>query len=268
MTDYLTLKRDLAQLLMEFYSVDIEPDSDSFDLKGWHIQDQSKFQCPKCQNTAVLFVCSGTDSPFEGTCLFCPKESILLWSDSLSVTLRNQMFEDFRIVFDSVDEANSWPVEEEVKKQNLKLTQKSAKSTNSIDESTDAFAPKGFRHVGWLREEEAKAILEAYEQRKSQDIFNSQGQKKGEARYFADETPEAIKYKSNVHLVRLRKSGERWVGWIRLEEAQAILQALASKSNVTFGHKDFGKGGEVQYYPEESEMAKRFLSQTRLLRRS
>lgn len=268
MINNLRSKRDLAQLLMEFFRVDIEPDSDSFDLKGWHIQDLTKFLCPKCQNNAVLLVCSGTDSPFEGTCLFCPTESIVIWSDSLSINLRNQIFEEFRIVFDSTDDADFWPAEEELKTHNLKVTQKSAKSTNSIDENTDAFAPKGFRHVGWLREEEAKAIIKAYEHTKSQDVINPQGQKKGEARYFAEGSPEVIKYKANVHLVRLRKSGERWVGWIRLEEAQAILQALDSKSNVTFGHKDFGKGGEVQYYPQDSDMVKRFLSQTRLLRRS
>lgn len=260
--------RNLLELLGEFFKASLSPDSDAYQLKGWHIHNISSFLCPKCQKNAEFLVCSGATSSFDGACLYCPQDAVIFWSDSVSVQVRNKMDAEFNIVFDSTEESTSWPREEELRKQASKTQTDSAKSTNSMDESSDAFAPKGFRQVGWLREEEAKAIISAYEQNKSTSIINSEGLIKGEARYYPDGSPEVEKYKSNVHLVRFRKSGERWVGWIRLEEAQAILKALETKANVAFGHKEFGKGGEVHYYSPDSEMAKRFLSQTRLLRRS
>jgi predicted secreted Zn-dependent protease len=127
--------------------------------------------------------------------------------------------------------------------------------------------PQGFRNVAWLKSHEAQAIANAYAKEKTVPVLTTAGVKVFEAVYNKD-SKETQKFHANVKASRIRKDGrERVVGWIRNEEALAVLQAQAEKQSIEFDHEAYGKGGLVEYFDPESSAAKTFLSTTRLLRR-
>ena len=256
----------LVHYLENLLGLVVNADSDSFDLTGWHAVDATNFQCPKCDATAVILISIDSKSSLEGTCLICVNEKNVYWLDALSVKTRDAIKELFNKTISDPNRSN-WPVEDLLKSLN-RGNKSSAKSSNSAGSDDAGFAPKGYRHVAWLRLAEALSTLEAYKNRKTITTVYPEGNARGEARFYSEETSEAQKYLANVHVVRLRKAGERWVGWIRKEEAEAIVQAMESKSDISFAHIKDGKGGLVKYFPANSEMAEKYRSQTRLLRRS
>jgi len=132
----------------------------------------------------------------------------------------------------------------------------------------DVPVPEGYRSVSWIREYEAELIVSAYKARESFELKNDAGQPIFRATYFGDSTPEPVKFKANVEAVRVRKNGVRVVGWIRPEEAKAVLDANRDRRDVEFRHVRHGHGGLVQFFPEASEAARTYLSTTRLLRKS
>jgi len=132
----------------------------------------------------------------------------------------------------------------------------------------DVPVPEGYRSVAWIREYEAELVVSAYKARQSFELKNDAGLPIFRATYFADSTPESVKFKANVQAVRVRKNGVRVVGWIRHEEARAVLDANRDGRDIEFFHVKHGHGGLVQFFPEASEAARTYLSTTRLLRKS
>ena len=51
------------------------------------------------------------------------------------------------------------------------------------------------------------------------------------------------------------------------EEAKAIIEANENRADVEFGHVKAGNGGLIQFFPEHLEVAKKYRSTTRLLRK-
>ena len=51
------------------------------------------------------------------------------------------------------------------------------------------------------------------------------------------------------------------------EEAKAVIEADEKRADVEFGHIKAGNGGLIQFFPEHLEVAKKYRSTTRLLRK-
>ncbi len=132
----------------------------------------------------------------------------------------------------------------------------------------DVPIPVGYRSVSWIRDYEAEAVISAYKSRNSFELKNDAGVPVLRVNYFADSAPESLKFKANVEVLRVRSSGTRMVGWIRLEEARAVVEANTLERDVQFLHVRYGQGGLVQYFPSHSAEAQTYRSTTRLLRKS
>jgi hypothetical protein len=137
-----------------------------------------------------------------------------------------------------------------------------------VQEDNETAVPDGYRNVSWIRLYEARAVQEAFNQKRTIEVSDQQSRLVFRAEYFGDDTAEARKWKSNVCAVRIRKSGNsRTIGWIRREEARAVIQADEEKTSIEFRHVHAGNGGLVEYFEPTSATAQKYLSSTRLLRR-
>ena len=131
----------------------------------------------------------------------------------------------------------------------------------------DGAIPPGYRSVAWIRQYEAHAIKHSFETKEDHKIKNDSGDVIFECLYFKDDSFEVRKFKSNVQAVRTNGQNRRVVGWIRREEAKAIIEANENRADVEFGHVKAGNGGLIQFFPEHLEVAKKYRSTTRLLRK-
>lgn len=127
--------------------------------------------------------------------------------------------------------------------------------------------PPGYRSVAWVRKYEAGAIVDAYLAKSTVTIRDDKGNLRFEAKYFNPGDPQVEKFHANVKATRYRVAEPRVIGWIRNEEATAILNAHNEERDIGFDHESQGLGGLAQYFEPESEAARQFLSCTRLLRR-
>lgn len=133
--------------------------------------------------------------------------------------------------------------------------------------ANDAPIPSGFRSISWIRGYEADAVLYSHKSKKNYELKNSEGEAIFKCYYFIDDSEEVRKFKANVQAVRVNNSNQRVIGWIRPEEAKAILEAIRIRSDVDFQHVRSGNGGKVQFFNEDFEVAKKYRSTTRLLRK-
>ena len=132
--------------------------------------------------------------------------------------------------------------------------------------SEDAPIPKGYRSISWIRFYEAEAIVHAYKSKADFELKSDSLALVLKCLYFPDDSDERRKFKANVQAIRINNQNQRVIGWIRLEEARAVVEANHLRKDVDFVHLKFGNGGKVQYFPEELEVAKKYRSTTRLLR--
>ena len=131
----------------------------------------------------------------------------------------------------------------------------------------DGAIPPGYRSVAWIRPYEAHAIKHAFETKSNHKIKNDSGNVIFECIYFPDSSFEVRKFKSNVQAIRINGENRRVVGWIRREEAKAVIEASEKRVDVEFGHIKAGNGGLIQFFPEHLEVVKKYRSTTRLLRK-
>ena len=61
--------------------------------------------------------------------------------------------------------------------------------------------------------------------------------------YFSDDSEERRKFKANVQAIRVNNQNQRVIGWIRIEEARAVVEANKSRQDIDFVHLKFGNGG-------------------------
>jgi hypothetical protein len=139
-------------------------------------------------------------------------------------------------------------------------------SSGSTNEETAI--PSGFRSVSWIRDYEAEVIVTSYNSQRTEEFVNDKGSVVFRAVFHSPDTAEAIKYRASVEAVRVRSTGVKVIGWIRKEEAQAVIDANRIRQDVHFNHVTSGNGGLVQYFPPDSSPAMKYLSTTRLLRKS
>lgn len=138
----------------------------------------------------------------------------------------------------------------------------------TLDKGEDEGAiPPGYRSVAWVRPYEARAIKHSFETKSDHKVKSNSGEVIFECLYFNDDAFEVRKFKSNVQAIRINGENRRVVGWIRREEAKAVIEADEKRTDVEFGHIKAGNGGLIQFFPEHLEVVKKFRSTTRLLRK-
>lgn len=130
----------------------------------------------------------------------------------------------------------------------------------------DAPIPKGYRSISWIRYYEAEAIIHAYKSKSDFELKSDSRELVLKCLYFTDDSDERRKFKANVQAIRVNNQNQRVIGWIRPEEARAVVEANQLRKDVDFIHLKFGNGGKVQFFSEELEVAKKYRSSTRLLR--
>jgi hypothetical protein len=133
--------------------------------------------------------------------------------------------------------------------------------------ASDAPIPSGYRTISWIRGYEADAIIYAHKSKKNYELKNSEGEMIFQCRFYPEDSEEYRKFKANVQAIRVSNTNHRVIGWIRLEEARAIVEAVRLRMDVDFQHLKIGNGGKVQFFSEELEVAKKYRSTTRLLRK-
>lgn len=131
----------------------------------------------------------------------------------------------------------------------------------------DAPVPKGYRSISWIRFYEAEAIIHAYKSKADYELKSDSMDVVLKCLYFSDESEERRKFKANVQAIRINNQNQRVIGWIRLEEARAVVEANRIEGDVDFSHLKFGNGGKVQFFAEHLEVARKYRSTTRLLRK-
>lgn len=136
--------------------------------------------------------------------------------------------------------------------------------TPENSESTSVPVPAGYKTVGWIKLSEAQAIAATFEGNANQSCYDKNGKEILETIWHPDGDPMVKKYHSNCEVIR-KKSGKRM--WVRLEEAQAVIEANQLESSVDFRHIDFGGGGLAEFFPSTHPAAKKFRSNVRLLRK-
>jgi hypothetical protein len=138
-------------------------------------------------------------------------------------------------------------------------------SASTSQTAPSAEVPAGYKSVGWIKLQEAELILKAAEAKTSQT--SSATPPTFRVDYFEPTSPEARKYYSTTRLVRLRRGEVSKSLWIRAEEAETIIEAWSAEKSINFAHIAYGNGGTVDYFEPNSEVAQRFRSCTRLLRK-
>jgi hypothetical protein len=237
------------------------------------ISEEDTEECPKCQGRALLLTRFQNFNALTGIVVFCSKESRIYKAMELDhgqlteienrvkTFLAEHSLEDSQKV--TFEEAKELSVKKRVpKKDSVTLM------TIEVDPLVASVpVPEGFKNIAWIKNYEAQAIEKSYQLEKSIPVNTTSGKNLFIAEYL-EGSRDSIKYHAGVRAVRIKSNGTtRTVGWIRKEEAAAVLEAQQSKQDIEFDHEDFGKGGLVQFFPEDSLAAKTYRSTTRLLRR-
>ena len=244
------------------------------DWLAWGLADEP---CPKCAGTLVLLARGPSTDSMVDLAAMCTKEgsAILCWN--LPLDTQSGLQDRLRRVRDvsSLESAAERLAEvlltsrQGSRLPEVPVTQRLLEPDRAGGTSeTDTTLPEGYRSVSWIRDYEAQVILNAYTSQQSQEFVNDAGSVIFRARFHAADSDEALKYRAGVEATRVRSTGAKVIGWIRREEAQAVVDATRERRDIEFEHRDYGKGGLVQYFPPDSTAAMKYRSSTRLLRKS
>lgn len=251
------------------------------DVADWIIWGIADDPCQTCSGPMCLSAPAGSGSQGVTHALVCILEKNVTLSTELPMASQHLVADRFALVHDrsSPNDANESIIASvrllsgvlganpgtPASTPPLSVTR--TDSPVSLGSKTGVPIPDGYKSVSWMREYEAELVVAAYKNQTSYDLKNDDGNPIFQASYFADAAPEVLKFKANVEAARIRPANKRLVGWIRLEEARAVIAANREQRDVTFLHVRYGQGGLVQYYQEDSIEAKTYRSTTRLLRK-
>jgi len=243
-------------------------------FESWLVIGLSDSRCSNC-DLAMLIVAKNADPEYPGdvvcSCLQCRAVKL-----PIDMTMHQQslLHDRFSEIFENgVDLAgNSIEKLFEVIASNMaggivRLRNNEIEVGEIRRGEDDAPIPAGYRSISWLRRYEAEAIVYSHKHKKDYALKSSQEQIVFQCNYFPDTSDEYRKFRSNVQAIRVNNSNQRVVGWIRLEEARAVIQADDDHKDIEFGPIRFGNGGLVQYFSEDLDVAKKYRSTTRLLRK-
>lgn len=230
--------------------------------------------CTRCGDPLFIVVPSSDHTSQDASLLCCSEGSVQPLHDA-SFAVQQLVEDRIRLMIEGggLSEASRRMVfvigSETSAHQNTTPTINSSVGARSTKTSSiDIPVPQGFRTVSWIRQYEAELIVSSYDNERSFTLTADDGSVVFETQYFPGDSPEAIRFKAQVLGVRHRKNGTRNIGWIRREEAKAVLQTYDEQRSVDFLHTGFGRGGRVEFFGADSQAAQTYRSQTRLLRRN
>lgn len=140
------------------------------------------------------------------------------------------------------------------------LVDKGASQTNSSTKEQGAFSKRY-----WLREHQLQVLSLAQSQRETIKQRDAEG-RIVEVIWHHPESEEAMRFKSTLELRQHRKRAGRKpkIVWVKEEELAAAVEALQLRRTIKLGPS--GERGSVEFYPKESEMAKKYLAQICVVR--
>lgn len=249
-------------------------DQEFSDWLPWGLADEP---CPRCAATLVLLARGPSTDSMVDLAAMCTSDGMAILCRNLPLDAQSGLQDRLRRVREvsSLESAaerlaavflssrqGSPLVQDPLAQQALEPVRATQTS------ETETTIPDGYRSVSWIRDYEARVILNAYDKMQTQEFVNDTGTVIFRATFHAPDSDEALKYRASVEATRVRSAGAKVIGWIRREEAQAVVDATSERRDTVFQHSGFGKGGLVQYFPPDSVAAIKYRSSTRLLRKS
>lgn len=240
----------------------------------WTLLSENPVECHKCSGRAVYALRIDRFDSMTGLVSYCSPEARIFKALDFSHAKLNELEIEAKDFFKKNNIEESKPVSlMDVKKIGPKKSESDVPSVTTLKIEVPSLTasvpvPDGYKNVGWLRLHEAQSIEKAYKLEKDISVETTSGKIVFTAQFFSANSKEAQKYYANVKALRIKALGqERVVGWIREEEAAAVIKANAIETGLKFDHIDHGKGGIIQYFSPDSIEAKTFRSTTRLLRK-
>ena len=242
--------------------------------EDWTLLTLNPVACHKCFGRAIFAIRIDKFDAMAGLISYCSPEARIFKALDFSHAKLNELEIEAKDFLKKNNIEESKPVSlADVKKVVPKKSELEVPSVTTITIEVPSLTasvpiPDGYKNVGWLRMHEAQAIEKAYKLEKDISVETTSGKIVFTAHFFPSTSKETQKYYANVKAIRIKKLGQEGVvGWIRLEEAQAVIKANADETGIVFDHITHGKGGKVQYFSPESIEAKTYRSTTRLLRK-
>ena len=274
--------------IMQYFVKKLRTSPHLSERSDWIVWGVFDANCQSCEGPLLLACAPINPSYPSDVVLICSSCENLLQPIQLDSDSRNLLQDRFEFVQDrSLDDASNRlsslinvPLADEagqvstlpegVPEASSKSMPKVLRASSDSKEMTGEVSvpvPDGYKSVAWVRPYEAEAIIESIVRKRGVEIRDEKGELVLTCRYVSPDSSEAKKFHSCCQVVRFRARGPRVLGWIREEEARAILEAIQRKETVEFKHKEYGMGGRVEFYDPEGPAARTFLSPTRLLRK-
>ena len=135
-----------------------------------------------------------------------------------------------------------------------------AKPTNSSSKIREEFS-KRF----WLKAHQIELLSLAQSRQETVERRDAEG-RLVEVVWHRPKSQEALRFRSTLELRQHRKRAERKpkIVWVKEEELAAASEALQFGRTIELGPN--GERGRVEFYPEDSEMAKKYLAQICVVR--
>lgn len=242
---------------------------------NWVLLESEVISCPRCDGRALITFRVENFNPLTGILVYCATETSAHRGVDLGMNFIGSMHsrvKDF-LANNNVSEFEKVEVGDQVASREIKAKVNPSPSKPRAEIKVDPLkasvpVPEGFKNVAWLKSYEALAIERAYNLKKDISVEKPAGNIIFTAKYFPPNSKEAQSYYAHVKALRIKNLGQvRIVGWIRNEEALAVIEANKEKRDIDFDHIEFGKGGRIEYFAADSIEAKTFKSTTRLLRK-
>jgi hypothetical protein len=251
------------------------------DISDWFFIGMTDISCQQCEIFGIIIAPkfeSAFPSEFRFLCASCLEQKRFM---DFSMSQQGYLTDKYKFVLeDGLEKFSS----DSLKTQNfvkIILGEQSGKIEGNLPSgqikpfailgkdlrgNEDAPIPKGYRSISWIRYYEAEAIIHSYKSKSDFELKSDSQALVLKCQYFPDDSDERRKFKANVQAIRVNNQNQRVIGWIRLEEARAVVEANQLRKDVDFAHLKFGNGGKVQFFSEDLEVAKKYRSSTRLLR--
>lgn len=241
----------------------------------WVLLEQEVIPCPRCDGRALITFRVENFNPMTGILVYCATETSAHRGVDLGMAFigaADSKVKEF-LQRNDVSKFEKVVLGDQAAIKQIKETVSPSSQTPRAEIKVDPLkasvpVPDGYKNVAWLKSDEAYTIERAYQLEKDIALQTKSGEIIFKAAYYPPSSKDAQKYYANVKASRVRALGTiRVLGWIRLEEATAVIKANKTRSDLFFDHINHGKGGKIEYFSPDSIEAKTFKSTTRLLRK-
>jgi hypothetical protein len=233
--------------------------------QGWVFIGSIPLFCKKCAEPFVLFANINSSEYSSGTLFGCGNCKSITKGIDLSLAEKRFLSEYWTAAkgrFEHIGKVNT-----NVAKVQESVSQQASGINFPEENEVNEYLRNGLRIVCWLKKEEARAILEAYEVESSIRGRDSYGQEFSIMWFESDDSAlDKFNTSANVLLVRHRKNGERRIGWIYDFEAQFALDSMENRKTYDLEISDEVKGAVV-FFENASTECQKYKANVCLLRK-